>query len=204
MAEVVPTRSAALQLADERDLMQQGYRFLDEKRVLLASEMLRCLRDHERMHAALVERLREARSALREALLRHGLDGLQAYPAVPVEPAAPQTAHARFLGVPMLANHFAPRAGSGDDSAVDASPEARACRDGFAALLGPLAQLAASAGNLERLGAEYRRTERRAKALENVLLPEVEGSLATILGQLELADQEEAVRIRLAGRARSS
>ena len=204
MAEVVPTRSAALQLADERDLMRQGYRFLDEKRVLLASEMLRCLRDHERMHAALVERLREARSALREALLRHGLDGLQAYPAVPVEPAAPQTAHARFLGVPMLANHFAPRAGSGDDSAVDASPEARACRDGFAALLGPLAQLAASAGNLERLGAEYRRTERRAKALENVLLPEVEGSLATILGQLELADQEESVRIRLAGRARSS
>lgn len=204
MAEVVPTRSAALQLADERDLMRQGYRFLDEKRVLLASEMLRCLRDHERMHAALVERLREARSALREALLRHGLDGLQAYPAVPVEPATPQTAHARFLGVPMLANHFAPRAGSGDDSAVDASPEARACRDGFAALLGPLAQLAASAGNLERLGAEYRRTERRAKALENVLLPEVEGSLATILGQLELADQEEAVRIRLAGRARSS
>jgi len=204
MAEVVPTRSAALQLADERDLMRQGYRFLDEKRVLLASEMLRCLRDHERMHAALVERLREARRALREALLRHGLDGLQAYPAVPVEPAAPQTAHARFLGVPMLANHFAPRAGSGDDSAVDASPEARACRDGFAALLGPLAQLAASAGNLERLGAEYRRTERRAKALENVLLPEVEGSLATILGQLELADQEEAVRIRLAGRARSS
>lgn len=204
MAEVVPTRSAALQLADERDLMRQGYRFLDEKRVLLASEMLRCLRDHERMHAALVERLREARSALREALLRHGLDGLQAYPAVPVEPAAPQTAHARFLGVPMLANHFAPRAGSGDDSAVDASPEARACRDGFAALLGPLAQLAASAGNLERLGAEYRRTERRAKALENVLLPEVEGSLATILGQLELADQEEAVRIRLAGRAHGS
>ena len=204
MAEVVPTRSAALQLADERDLMRQGYRFLDEKRVLLASEMLRCLRDHERMHAALVERLREARSALREALLRHGLDGLQAYPAVPVEPAAPQTAHARFLGVPMLANHFAPRAGSGDDSAVDASPEARACREGFAALLGPLAQLAASAGNLERLGAEYRRTERRAKALENVLLPEVEGSLATILGQLELADQEESVRIRLAGRARSA
>ncbi len=204
MAEVVPTRSAALQLADERDLMRQGYRFLDEKRVLLASEMLRCLRDHERMHAALVERLREARSALREALLRHGLDGLQAYPAVPVEPAAPQTAHARFLGVPMLANHFAPRAGSGDDSAVDASPEARACRDGFAALLGPLAQLAVSAGNLERLSAEYRRTERRARALENVLLPEVESALSTIQGQLELADQEEAVRIRLAGRARSS
>ena len=86
MAEIVPTRSAALQLADERELMRQGYRFLDEKRVLLAAEMLRLLREHERMHAALVERLHEARGALREALLRHGLDGLQAYPPVPVEP----------------------------------------------------------------------------------------------------------------------
>ena len=53
MAEIVPTRSAALELADERDLMRQGYRFLDEKRVLLASEMLRRLREHQRMHAAL-------------------------------------------------------------------------------------------------------------------------------------------------------
>lgn len=204
MAEIVPTRSAALELADERDLMRQGYRFLDEKRVLLASEMLRRLREHQRMHAELVERLREARGALRDALLRHGLDGLQAYPAAPVEPAAPSTDRARFLGVPVLATGFAPRAGRGDDAAIDASPEARACRDAFAALLGPLAQLAASAGNLERLGVEYRRTERRAKALENVLLPEVEGSLAAILGQLELADQEEAVRIRLAGRAHGS
>jgi len=112
--------------------------------------------------------------ALRDALLRHGLDGLQAYPAAPVEPAAPSTDRARFLGVPVLATGFAPRAGRGDDAPHVASPEARACRDAFAALLGPLAQLAASAGNLERLGVEYRRTERRAKALENVLLPEPE------------------------------
>jgi V/A-type H+-transporting ATPase subunit D len=67
-----------------------------------------------------------------------------------------------------------------------------------------LARLGVSGGNLERLAVEYRRTERRARALENVLLPEVEGALSTIQGQLELADQEEAVRIRLAGRARSS
>ena len=66
------------------------------------------------------------------------------------------------------------------------------------------AGLGVSGGNLERLAVEYRRTERRARALENVLLPEVEGALSTIQGQLELADQEEAVRIRLAGRARSS
>ncbi len=70
------------------------------------------------------------------------------------------------------------------------------------ALLALLAPLAAGRNNLERLAAEYRRTERRARALENVLLPEIDRSLATIEEQLELADQEEALRIRMAGRRR--
>ena len=204
MAEIAPTRSAALALADERELMRQGYRFLDEKRVLLASEMLRRLREHERMHAGLVERLRAAHDALRSALQRHGLDGMQAHPAASIAPAAPQPVRSRFLGVPVLSTDLAPTTIEGAEAAIDASPEARACRDAFAALLEPLARLGVSGGNLERLAVEYRRTERRARALENVLLPEVEGALSTIQGQLELADQEEAVRIRLAGRARTS
>ncbi len=86
--------------------------------------------------------------------------------------------------------------------AVDASPEAQACRDAYLALLGPLAQLGTCAGNLERLAAEYRSTERRAKALENVLLPEIEHVLSAIEERLEEGDQEEAVRVRLAGRRR--
>ena len=63
--------------------------------------------------------------------------------------------------------------------------------------MGPIKN-AASAGNLERLAAEYRRTERRARALENVLLPEIERALRTTEEHLEQADREEAVRIRTA------
>ena len=79
----------------------------------------------------------------------------------------------------------------------------RACRAAFAGLLAPLAALAVSAGNLERLASEYRRTERRALALENVLLPEVAQALGRIDEQLTLADQEEAVRIRQAARTQT-
>jgi V/A-type H+-transporting ATPase subunit D len=203
MAETAATRSAALALADERALMRQGYRFLDEKRVLLAAELLRRLQTHRAQEAALLAQVQGAAAALRAALQRHGLEGLQAYPgAEPV--AAPTTTRQRFLGVSLL--HAAlvhPRAGdAADRHAVDPSPEARDCRAAFEALLAPLAVLAASSGNLERLGAEYRRTERRARALENVLLPEVEHALKAIDGHLELADQEETVRIRMAGRRR--
>lgn len=60
------------------------------------------------------------------------------------------------------------------------------------------------AGNLERLGREYRRVERRAKALENVLLPEVEASLKRVTEQLDVMDQEEAVGVRIAGAERKA
>ena len=202
MAETAATRSAALALADERALMRQGYQFLDEKRMLLAAGMLRTLADHRALEARLVEQLHDAGAALRGALQRHGLAGLQAYPPFAVTPAAPALTRTQLLGVAQVAAAFDPRVVDAEDSAVDASPEARACRDAFVALLAPLALLGASAGNLERLAAEYRRTERRARALENVLLPEVERALKAIDEHLELADQEEAVRTRLAGRRR--
>lgn len=201
MAEIAATRSAALALIDERALMRQGYEFLDEKRMLLAAEMLRRLSQHEDLSAQLMQAMRAAQAALRQTLLRHGLEGLQACPPMTPSPAAPRTERSLFLGVPLLIATLGPLAGA-DPPAVDASPEARCCRAAFVAALPLLLQLAAISNNLERLAAEYRRTERRARALENVLLPEIDGSLATIEGQLELADQEEALRIRMAGRRR--
>ena len=43
---------------------------------------------------------------------------------------------------------------------------------------------------------EYQRTERRARALEDVLLPELEETTRQIDGHLEALDLEEAVRFR--------
>lgn len=57
--------------------------------------------------------------------------------------------------------------------------------------------MAAISGNLLRLADEYRRTELRARALENVLLPEIAQALKTINEKPEAGDQEEAIRVRL-------
>ena len=76
------------------------------------------------------------------------------------------------------------------------SPEAKACRAAFEKLLWASADLAARAGNLNRLAREYRRTERRARALERVLLPELEQAIKIIDEQLEMMEREEAIRTR--------
>ncbi len=53
-------------------------------------------------------------------------------------------------------------------------------------------------GNLQRLAREYRRTERRAQALEKVLLPEVEEAIKHVDEQLDTMEREETIRTRWA------
>ena len=201
MREAAPTRSAALALAEERQLMRQGFGFLDEKRMLLAGEILRLLKRFEELSAAMDELRRRAEAAQAAAVERHGFDALAAYPAWARAPQPPATGIAKFLGVPLKRSDPWSISPAEAPEAVDPSPEAEACRAAFARWLEASAEAGLIASNLERLAHEYRRVERRAKALENVLIPEVEASLKHVGEQLDVLDQEEAVRVRLAGRS---
>jgi len=66
----------------------------------------------------------------------------------------------------------------------------------FAALLDAATPLAAVAGNLARLSLEYRRSVRRAHALQDVLLPELDGTVADLETRLEELEQEDAIWMR--------
>ena len=79
---------------------------------------------------------------------------------------------------------------------VDRSPEAEACRRAFRQLFAGAAPLAAVAGNLTRLEQEYRRAVRRARALQDVLLPELDHTLYDIETRLEELEQEDAIWMR--------
>jgi V/A-type H+-transporting ATPase subunit D len=200
MREVTPTRSTALELADERKLMHQGYEFLDEKRTLLAAEMLKQLRAYQERSDELAATMREAAAALAAAVERHGLDDLQAFP-VPDAPDLPANTRSLFLGLPMLTAPEASTERGAAPRAIDPSPEAKACRAMFEKLLAMAVDTAARTGNLNRLGREYRRTERRAQALEKVLLPEVEDAIKRVDEQLDTMEREETIRTRWSHRS---
>jgi V/A-type H+-transporting ATPase subunit D len=52
-------------------------------------------------------------------------------------------------------------------------------------------------GNLERLYQEYRRTVRRVRALQDVLLPEIDATLYEVETRLEELEQDEGLWVRL-------
>jgi len=198
-----PTRSVFLELKEERDLIREGYEFLDEKRMIVAQEMLRRLRKWEQIRDEYRTRYADAVTALAAAVARHGLGGLMVYPRATLSGWSSSIEHSRFLGVELLAGG-APRTTSELPAApVIASLETDRCRELHLELLGLSERLAAAHANLERLIDEYSRTERRARALENVLLPEVEDALRNVEDQLEAVDQEEIIRSRFTGPRRS-
>jgi V/A-type H+-transporting ATPase subunit D len=194
MNDYTPTRSLLIALGEERRTMREGAAFLDEKCLLLAGEMLREVRRHRELMHELRRADASARHALRGAVGRHGVNGLQVH-AVP-----PSTEHVEvhtrsLLGValvkadlvasPPLVRH-----------AVHPSPEAAACRTAHRHLAPILVELAAVSTNLARLHAEYRRTVRRVRALQDVLLPELDTSIADIDTRLEDLEREDAVASR--------
>ena len=164
--ELSANRSTALELREERRLVQEGYEFLDEKRMLLAAEILRGLERYELAHSAWLALHDRARGALLDAAARHGVDGLfRLSGAPPREVFRILQRTRRAMGIRILEPTQAQAApASAVFSSVDPSPEAGACAASHLDLLCEAVPLAALEFNLRRLAAEYRRTERRARA----------------------------------------
>jgi V/A-type H+/Na+-transporting ATPase subunit D len=195
MADTSPTRSAVVEMKDERRAMHEGYVFLDEKCLLLAGEILRQLQAHAQLQATFDSHHALALEALAAAVARHGLQGLQVHPAADAAQAAARARPRALMGVRLQSVQWQPGSGAAAP-AVLPSPEAEACRTTFAAALATAAELAGVAGNLERLSAEYRRSVRRARALQDVMLPELDRSIGDIEGRLEELEQEDAIWMR--------
>ncbi|HEX6017017.1 MAG TPA: V-type ATP synthase subunit D [Burkholderiaceae bacterium] len=192
-SDTSPTRSAVIALKDERRAMHEGYVFLDEKCLLLASEILRPLELYARLQRELLALHERAREALRAAVLRHGLQGLQVYPAADLGAARLRVQPRALMGVRLQEAKLDVGATTPAPQSVERSPEAQACRDAFAAVLAAAATVAAVAGNLERLSLEYRRSVRRARALQDVMLPELDATIADIENRLEELERDEAI-----------
>jgi V/A-type H+-transporting ATPase subunit D len=200
--EVLATRVAFLELKDERRLIQEGYELLDEKRVLLATEIMRQLRSYASLQQELERLGADALAAFEAAVGVHGFDELTVEPKLDLGPSLLRVHAQSFLGLRLAEAVLEVAAPPTDPARRPATPEARACATAFRRLIERQAELAACVANLRRLVREYVRTERRARALENVVLPEIDGSLRFIEEQLDAVDQEEAVRVRNAGAAR--
>lgn len=190
------SRSALLDLQNELHLVNDGYEFLDEKRILLASEMLRQRQAWHEAYPEFMALCEQAIEALAASAADQGLDGLQVRPAASLPDAKLRIVRNPFLGQEIIEAAFEPGESVMATTPVRDSPAAHKCIEAHRAIVTAGAALAAIATNLKRLMHEYRRTERRVRALENVVLPEIRRDIATMEEHLDLNEQEEVIRVR--------
>ena len=193
-----PTQAAVLELRSEQEVVREAYVFLDEKRLLLASELLRQLRLYQQLSSELDAFHESARDAMQAAVMHHGLNGLQVYPAKSFEDAEFRQDTRNFMGVELIETELIME-NAADRVTLPSNPSAKAenCSRLFCDILMKSAVLAGISGNLYRLLAEYRITERRSRALENIILPEIDLALREMSTHLEELDLEDAIRVRL-------
>ncbi|MDX1334787.1 MAG: V-type ATP synthase subunit D [Gammaproteobacteria bacterium] len=193
-----PTRAAVVELKDERVVVNEAYNFLDEKRLLLAAEIIRQIDNYEKVIKAIKKLNIEAHKALENAVQRHGLEGLTTYPPANIEDIEFISSAMNFMGVSLMTTELdlSELEQEVSSKAENPSSEAVICRRVFSDLLKQSAILSGISGNLQRLSVEYRLTERRSKALENVILPQIEHDLKTMEDLLEEMDLEDLIRAR--------
>lgn len=197
MSDVTPTRSAVIELKEERHAMREGHVFLDEKCLLLAGEIVAELRRSADLEANFLHACNRAAAALSAAIGRHGLEELLAYPVPGLDQARAEIIPRSLMGVRLLEARLHLKLSVQREQVVNASPEAKGCREAFADVIEMAAPLAAVSGNLERLYLEYRRALRRARALQDVLLPELDRTVYDLEARLEDLEREDAIAMRL-------
>lgn len=190
------SRSAFLDLQDEQRLVNDGYEFLDEKRILLAAELLRQREAWREARAAFMRRWDAAARLLPAAAADQGLEGLQVFPRQTLEAASLDLEERPYVGQVLLEASMALGEAQLLREPMRPSREVRLAAEAFREALKAAVPLAAITANLKRLMREYRRTERRVRALENVVLPEIGQDLAAMEEHLDLNEQEEVIRVR--------
>ncbi len=194
--ETPSTRIALLELKDEQHLVQEGYSLLDEKRIVLAAEIRRDLERLRVWRTQMEGAEAAARAAVVAALTRHGLDTLAVHPPASLADLTPTVARSRLLGLELIDAALA-RGGAATQQLKDITSDAvRECIRAHRAVLASAVGLAACCLSLRRLVREYVRTERRTRAIENILLPEINAAVKTLEEQLDSMDLEELARLR--------
>ena len=151
VGEVAATRVALLELRDERRLVQEGYELLDEKRVLLATEILRDLRAHDVAQTALDRLWLAAREALAAAVEVHGFEDLTVEPPCLLDTVLLRQAERSFLGLRLAEASLDVAPCVPDAPPVRGTPELKRCAERLSPADGELVAQAARAANLRRL-----------------------------------------------------
>jgi V/A-type H+/Na+-transporting ATPase subunit D len=200
--KLTPTRSNLLDLRRHLGFALEGFELLDQKRQILALELVRRIERLRRVEQDVAEGLRRAHQALGEASLDSGSAALEraALGVMPGHEVSPSEQRLMGISLPTLEVRQGPPAFLG---LAGTSPAADLAQRRFSEVLPSLGDLAEAQTAVLRIGRELRRAQRRCNALTKIVVPEHRKAIHYVAGALEEREREAFMdRQRRSGRAR--
>ena len=195
MAGVVPTKGNLMALGRTLTLARMGYDLMDRKRNILIREMMRLIDDAAELQGRIDSTFAEAYQALQTANIVMGTCRDLAE-SMPVDNSA-QIRFRSVMGVeiPYVTADGAPP--SAPLGFVSTTSDFDRAVDRFGKVKRLVTELAEVETATYRLAYAIKKTQKRANALQNVIIPDLTAKVEFITGALEEKEREEFVRMKV-------
>ncbi len=189
----IPSKTALLERREELLLVTEGKSVLEERRDILARELLDLIRRCETLLDAFEQQYQKAWQALQYVILRHGSTSLLGF-SVQGLSKKPDWEMLNHVGVGWLEALTLPEPSSPmiTDS-WNHSPELQMAISAFSELQARAFELAQTENNLQRMSRAFKSVQQRVNALEHIVLPETTQAIKSIEEGLEQIDREQMV-----------
>ncbi|MFA5699248.1 MAG: V-type ATP synthase subunit D [Sphaerochaeta sp.] len=193
---MAPTRSNLLKLGEELKFAKLGHELLDQKRSILVVELLTLVDQAVDFETRVLTSLKEAQNALSDAIMQMGrLKVGNLAGAVNIDYSI-TVGSRRVMGVsvPKVETSFTDRSPyfSSEETSILSEVAIDRYRNALT-LMGHLAELKVS---IMRLAREVKKTIRKVNALEKIIIPQTEETIAWIDGRIEEQDRENVIQLK--------
>ncbi|NLY43788.1 MAG: V-type ATP synthase subunit D [Clostridiaceae bacterium] len=192
-----PTKGNLIRAKNTLQLSKQGYELLDKKRNILIREMMMLIEKAEAIQSQIDSTFREAYKALQAANVAIGISAVQQIArAIPVE----ESISIRFrsiMGVEIPSVRMEERKLQPQYGFFRTSGSLDEAYQKFDRVKKLTVDLAEIENAIYRLANNIKKTQKRANALKNIMIPRYEELASTIQNALEEKDREEFSRLKM-------
>ncbi len=197
MAQTAPTKGNLNAAKRSRALADNGYELMDRKRNILIREIMELMDEAEDLQERIDSTFSEAYASMRLAEISMGGSAQSGANAVPID----DSFSIRFrsvMGVELPVVSAEPEEPSGPPYGLAfTSSDLDDAYFKFAEVKELIRELAETENCIYRLACAIKKAQKRANALQNIVIPGLDSEIARISDALEEKEREEFVRLKV-------
>ena len=197
MAQTAPTKGNLNSAKRSRALAETGYELMDRKRNILIREIMELMDEAEDLQERIDSTFSEAYASMRLAEISMGGSAQSGANAVPID----DSFSIRFrsvMGVELPVVSAEPEEPSGPPYGLAfTSSDLDDAYFKFAEVKELIRELAETENCIYRLAYAIKKAQKRANALQNIVIPGLDSEIARISDALEEKEREEFVRLKV-------